>query len=158
MSTDECRFSLEKHSCVSGSRPVEFHYHCLTTRTACGLHAERDVASCRVPTGCYSLGSNRIWCFPSVKSIRHAGRYSFSGLRGVVAVVVHARARMASSNLGFFTIPSLFADTWNWLLSFVLMHLGYIWDIFGNCKDLSFLLLELIEKKFSLIVGAGVGS
>lgn len=88
----------------------------------------------------------------------HAGRYSFSGLRGVVAVVVHARARMASSNLGFFTIPSLFADTWNWLLSFVLMHLGYIWDIFGNCKDLSFLLLELIEKKFSLIVGAGVGS
>lgn len=33
------------------------------------------------------------------------------------------------------------------------MHF-WIWNILGNCKDLSLFLLELIEKKFSLILGA----
>lgn len=94
-SVDGCGFSLEKHSCVPGSRPVEFHYHYLATRTACGLRAVRDFASCRVPTGCYGLGSNRIsYVSLLLKVSEHAGKYSSSGMGAVAVLVVHARARM----------------------------------------------------------------
>lgn len=155
MSTDECRFSLERHSCVSGSRPVEFHYHYLTTRTACGLHTERDVASCRVPTGCYSLGSNKIWCFPSVKSIRRCWQVQLLWAEGSCGYCSSCQGKNGFKQLRFFFQYILYLQIHGincWVLSWC------IWDIFGNCKDLSFLLLELIEKKFSLIVGAGVGS
>lgn len=94
-SLDECGFSLEKHSCVSGSRPVEFHYHYVTTRTACGLHAVRDVLHIEFPQDVTVWAAIGFDVFLLLKVSEHAGRYSFSGVGGVVALVVHARARMA---------------------------------------------------------------